>query len=458
MRNKSAEIKFENDYIYRSNRSITSVPDIAITEFVANAWDAGANNVLISIPSKDDTEKTISVEDDGTGMTEEEFNERWMTLNYDRQKKQGKNVTFPNDVENYNRVAYGHNGVGRHGMLCFNTMYTVETWKNGKNNKYVIGVTSGKQPFEIVKHTTSSKKGHGTKISAEIEKNHPDVKSMIEIISARFLYDPSFTVKINGTPVSLETHSNIVDEINIQSGNVNLHIVIIDSTKTSINTQQSGIAFWICGRLVGKPSWLINGHQILDGRVKAAKRYTIIVKTDDLLDDILPDWSDFRDNSNMKQFWIEFLPSIKEIVNSLMKTQITDLRSTIIEETREELEELTAYEKREVSTFIETITQINPVVSVDYLKNAVEAVIATQKSKNGEKLLAQISKLTPDEIDRLSDLLDNWSVNDILTVMNEIDRRITIVEAISRTCDEKATDELHTLHPLIASARWVVWS
>ena len=458
MRNKSAEIKFENDYIYRSNRSITSVPDIAITEFVANAWDAGANNVLISIPSKDDTEKTISVEDDGTGMTEEEFNERWMTLNYDRQKKQGKNVTFPNDVENYNRVAYGHNGVGRHGMLCFNTIYTVETWKNGKNNKYVIGVTSGKQPFEIIKHSTSSKKGHGTKISAEIEKNHPDVKSMIEIISARFLYDPNFTVKINGVPVSLETHSNIVDEINIQSGNVNLHIVIIDSTKTSINTQQSGIAFWICGRLVGKPSWVINGQQILDGRVKAAKRYTIIVKTDDLMDDILPDWSGFCDSYNMKQFYADFSPQIKQIMNSIMKTQISDIQSAVIDETRDSLVELNAYEKRNVSTFIETMTQINPVVSVDHLKNAVEAVISMQKANNGEKLLFQISNLSSDEIDKLSDLLDNWSVNDILSVMSEIDRRITIVEAISRSCDEKTTDELHTLHPLIANARWLFGS
>ena len=452
---KSAEIKFENDYLYRSNRSITSVPDIAITEFVANAWDAGANNVRIIIPQIDDTEKVISVEDDGIGMTEEEFNERWMTLNYDRQKKQGKNVTFPSDTENYNRIAYGHNGVGRHGMLCFNTIYTVETWKNGKSNNYVISLSSGRQPFEIVDHTVSDKEGHGTRISAVIEKNHPDVNNMIEIISARFLYDPNFTVKINGITVSLETHSNIIDEKDITIGKVKLNIVIIDSTKTSINTQQSGIAFWVCGRLVGKPSWLIDGHQVLDGRVKAAKRYTIIVKTDDLLDDILPDWSGFRDSVNMKQFWFDFMPSIKEIVNSLMKSQIVDLRSTVIEETREKLEELTVYEKREVSTFIETITQINPVVSVDYLKNAIEAVIAMQEASSGEKLLSQISKLSSDEIDRLSDLLDNWSVNDILTVMSEIDRRITIVEAISRTCDEKTTDELHTLHPLIASARWL---
>ena len=46
---KSA-IYFEENYIFRNNRSITSNNDIALTEFVANAWDAGAHNVSITIP------------------------------------------------------------------------------------------------------------------------------------------------------------------------------------------------------------------------------------------------------------------------------------------------------------------------------------------------------------------------------------------------------------------------
>ena len=37
-----SQIRFEEDFIRSTNRSITSQPDIAITEFVANAWDAGA--------------------------------------------------------------------------------------------------------------------------------------------------------------------------------------------------------------------------------------------------------------------------------------------------------------------------------------------------------------------------------------------------------------------------------
>ena len=110
-------VSFEENYIFKNNRSITSNNDIALTEFVANAWDAGAHNVDITIPFEE--HERIAVEDDGTGMTDEEFRNRWMTLNYDRQKRQGKEVLFPADVESSKRIAYGRNGVGRHGMLCF---------------------------------------------------------------------------------------------------------------------------------------------------------------------------------------------------------------------------------------------------------------------------------------------------------------------------------------------------
>ena len=150
-------VTFEKNYIFRNNRSITSNSDIALTEFVANAWDAGAHNVDITIPLEEHEE--IIVEDDGIGLTDKEFQSRWMTLNYDRQKRQGKEVVFPAGVEFSKRIAYGRNGIGRHGMLCFSDSHTVETWKDGVCNIYAIAVTQGEAPFKIIKHTTIKSMG-----------------------------------------------------------------------------------------------------------------------------------------------------------------------------------------------------------------------------------------------------------------------------------------------------------
>ena len=64
--------------------------------------------------------------------------------------------------------------------------------------------------------------------------------------------------------------------------------------------------------------------------------------------------------------------------------------------------------------------------SPDFLKSAVEAMIKIEQAKKGEQLLNQLSQMT-----------------------NEIDKRVIVVEAIQRIYEDKATDELHTLHPLV---------
>lgn len=450
----TVNVQFEDDYIFRTCRSITSTPDLALTEYVANAWDAGANFVEITLPTDEDEE--ISVKDDGVGMSNEEFLQRWMTLNYNRQKRQGKMVEFPKEVESYPRIAYGRNGIGRHGMLCFADYYTVETWQNGLCNKYNIAISSGNKPFTITTHEQSKKAGHGTKVSTYVHRHLPDIEAMTEIISARFLYDPRFVVSINGKIVDLSNHQGVFDKQNItlKSGE-HLSLTIVDSSKASIKSQQHGIAFWVSGRLVGKPSWTYSNFQFLDGRVQPAKRYTIIVQTNDLIEDVLPDWTGFIDSPKMKQIYIQLKKYVDDFISDVMKEQIKDVQLSVIDETRDELETLHPYSQREVSNFIECVTAKNPVVSPDFLKAAVEAVITIEKSKRGEQLLKQLSSMKPEEIDQLSGLLTTWDIDDILSVLNEIDHRIVVVEAIARLYENKATDELHTLHPIILNARWL---
>lgn len=445
---------FEEDFIYRSNRSVTSIPDIALTEFVANAWDAGAFNVSITIPEQG-TGDQIIVEDDGTGMSDDEFRQRWMTLHYNRQKRQGKEVQFPEDAGKYKRVAYGRNGIGRHGMLCFNTSYHVETWKDGVLNIYEITVSSGLEPFAILSHVVEKRDSHGTRISAYISRNHPDPSSMIDIISARFLYDPNFIVVINGKSIDLLDNKNIHTTSDEVINGVTVHMTIIDSTKTAMKSQQHGIAFWISGRLVGKPSWNYGGHQFLDGRFRAAKRFTIIIQTDDLIEEVLPEWTGFIDSDNMKAFFFAFKKYVDEFIRSIMANQIADLQQDVIMETQDELESLSRAGQREVSKFIQDITMQNPVINPDFLRSAVNAVINIEQARKGETLLYQLSQMSNRDIDRLSDILNSWDVDDIVAVMGEIDKRIIVVEAISRICDDNQTDELHTLHPLVLNSRWL---
>ena len=83
---------FEDDYISRSLGPIVNQPDVALTELVANAWDAGASHVRIFIPEEHG--QVLYVEDDGVGMTEDDVQTHWMKLRYNRLKHQGNMLSF----------------------------------------------------------------------------------------------------------------------------------------------------------------------------------------------------------------------------------------------------------------------------------------------------------------------------------------------------------------------------
>ena len=73
----------------------------------------------------------------------------------------------------------------------------------------------------------------------------------IDTLSARFIYDPQFDLTINGESLTLATCDGVVkeEEVKTKDGK-RLNVSIIDSTKTASSSQQHGIAFWVCGRLL----------------------------------------------------------------------------------------------------------------------------------------------------------------------------------------------------------------
>lgn len=83
---------FEKDFIERTYSSIISDATVAFSELVANSWDAGATAVFITIPA--DGHEYIVIEDNGSGMTDEEFQTRWMVIAYNRVAHQGPYIEF----------------------------------------------------------------------------------------------------------------------------------------------------------------------------------------------------------------------------------------------------------------------------------------------------------------------------------------------------------------------------
>ncbi|EMT50171.1 hypothetical protein I532_24049 [Brevibacillus borstelensis AK1] len=443
---------FEEDYLIRTLGSLATQPDIALTELVANAWDAGASRVEITIPTELFGE--IIVEDDGTGLTPEMFRKRWMTLGYNRLKYQGEQVEFPPGRVDTFRKAYGRNGVGRHGMLCFANRYTVQTCRDGIGANFIVSVDSGKDPFTLISEETFPCESHGTRLMAKVERNLPNIEEIREILSARFLHNPQFQVIVNGKYIDLTQHRGLIEHTHIQiNDRVTLELFVIDSTKMSKNMKQHGVAFWVGNRLVGEPSWYLGEFTLADGRTAFARRHTIVAKSDDLYNEVLPDWSAFKKSALMDNVYKAISSYIETIYRRIMRDRIVETKRSVLSEHRAELSKLPALGKVEVSNFIEELTNTHPTIQQDFLSAAVKAVIQLEKTRSGVSLLQKISCLSEEDVEGLNRLLEDWTVKDALAVLDEIDKRLLVIEALERFSSDPNIDELNTLHPLVIQAR-----
>ena len=444
---------FEEDYLIRTLGTLVHSPEIALTELVANAWDAGATTVDITIP-KDFGDKLIII-DNGIGLTKEQFQNRWMMLGYNRLKHQGKNVIFPTGIEG-KRLAYGRNGVGRHGLLCFNNEYKVITNSEGDQSTFVITTINDTQPFIIKEFNSEKSTKSGTRLEVVVDKHLPKSENILNIISARFLHDPKFIVSINKKTVPLEQLTGLIDSRKIKiNSDITIQVLFIDTQKAARSTLYQGIAFWQGGRLVGEPSWILGNEFILDGRTKYAKRYTVVVKTNDLADCIFEDWTGFKKVEAMNEVYKEVGEYVNEMFSLVAKENIEETKEQIRNDFSKDYAVLSPLARYELNEAIENITVSHPTAKQESISIAVEAIINLEKTRSGKDLLVKLSKLTDDDIKGLNKLLENWSVRDALSVLDEIDNRISVIEAIRKLSGDKNVDELHVLHPLITSARWL---
>jgi hypothetical protein len=446
---------FEENYLVRTLGHIAHDPEIALTELVANAWDAGASLVDLIIPPTHSL--VLTVQDDGHGMTAAQFKARWMKLGYDRTKHQSSNVEFPPERKGWRRRAYGHNGVGRHGLLCFADQYSVETWREDKGASFEIGTQGQESPFKIEKEGAFLRSGHGTRLSVTVERHLPNPDRIREILSARFLHDPQFVVRVNGQSVELADQTGLIERMDISiEGCPSAEAYVVDSTRVAKSTIYQGIAFWVNGRLVGTPGWVVGSEAVLDGRARFAKRYSIVVKTSDgWMSEVEPDWARFKNGPAVDALFAAVRQYAQRVFASLSSTLVEESSEEALIRNREQFKELSQLGRAEVATFARELVKTTPTVSQDVLSAAVQALINLEKARGGAALLEKLTRLDESDIDGLDRLLSQWTVRDALSVLDEIDHRLAVLAAIEKLCGDETTDELHTLHPLVTQARWL---
>ena len=123
------------------------------------------------------------------------------------------------------------------------------------------------------------------------------------------------------------------------------------------------MAFWVGGRLVGEPAWAVRTTLFLDGRTRIAKRYSVVVKSDDFFDEVLPDWSGFKKSERVERLYAAVAEYVEKVFKRLSTERIQDTTESVFREHRNDLDTLKPLARLEISEFVEAITSEHPTIS-----------------------------------------------------------------------------------------------
>ncbi|MBN8656226.1 MAG: ATP-binding protein, partial [Anaerolineae bacterium] len=423
---------------------------------IANSWDAGADMVEIVWPENHGD--LFSISDNGTGMTFDEFRHRWLHLKYNRKHEQGDDVEFPLDNMNSSRKAFGRNGKGRHAMFCFSDSYVVKTTKDGTNSVFEVRKAfDSSAPFLVYPAGQVGERGHGTSISANLYLNYLTIQDVRELIGSKFISDPAFRISVNGELVEL-TDVKDLTKIHILTIE-NFGEVLIRHIQSDVGgrtSKQNGVAWWVQKRLVGEPSWRgFDDIPYLDARRAQARRHTFIVEADLLVNSVKEDWSDFKETSEFETVQIAVKDFIGSELGKLMQDVYRERKEAAITANQKEIKELSPSSRYMLGTFLDEIQRTLPTIGERELSATVDVLSKLEKSRSGFMLLEQLANLSPDDLDGLSQLLSTWTVQEATIVLDELGRRLKLIEKLEEIVDNPSTDELHGLQPLFGVGLWI---
>ena len=126
---ETLQLKFDPRTIEHLGIKMYSQLPYALAELVANAYDAGASNVMINLYDKDSNAKSILISDDGDGMSYEEVRDNFLVIGRKRRD------TDESRINSKGRRITGKKGLGKLSLFGIGKIITIETTKAGESQK-----------------------------------------------------------------------------------------------------------------------------------------------------------------------------------------------------------------------------------------------------------------------------------------------------------------------------------
>ena len=127
---KKLRFTYDNQTIDHLGVKLYSTIPPMLAELISNAWDADAHNVWISLENGEN--KRITVKDDGSGMSFEELNDKFLKIGRNRR------LDLNEDKTAGGRLVLGKKGLGKLSMFGIGRLITVTSVKDGLETSFTM--------------------------------------------------------------------------------------------------------------------------------------------------------------------------------------------------------------------------------------------------------------------------------------------------------------------------------
>ena len=203
------EMRFDPGTIKHLGVRMYSTLPPAIAEIVANAYDADASQVTVTLREEDGKPVGITVTDNGDGLTLDEINDKFLVIGRNRRDDDGDEPS-----PKYGRKRIGKKGLGKLALFGLAKTITITTCRDGKRNEFVLDWDELNNAAGVYKPTAigvdqPTEEPNGTAVSLTgLKRKSPfDAEGLADSLSRFFIVDDTFDLRIeasNGDRMSID--------------------------------------------------------------------------------------------------------------------------------------------------------------------------------------------------------------------------------------------------------------
>lgn len=428
----------------------------ALKELVDNAWDADAEVVSVTLP-KPMSGEPIVIQDDGTGMTEEELRRHYLSIAADRRSRRGERTSGKN------RLVKGRKGIGKFAGLMAAAAMTLETRTRGRLCRFTLRLDDLSQVEDIeqldigLHSEPCAPELHGTSITlSDLHQGlaYPDANKLRQILLQDYGRQDDFSITVDGKRLDVDDVSGSYSELEQDlpnAGKVKLRFAISDG-KTGL--RQPGITLRVDGKSVGRPGFF-GLDQRDDFPSKLLRKLYGEIEADGLRDHITAGWDAAVENSELLQeVEAHIQPILREAYEQQYRREIqlaqARLQKAILARLSALPEHKRAFADRAIKKILdkyygEPESKVEPVVNV---------LLEAMESSDYRILLEHIADATPGDVAGIAERLNEFGLAEMAFLVQQAAARQVYLDQLDALARDASTTEA-VLHKALERNLWV---